>query len=99
MTARQSSNQLSNLSFALRIIRVEPRHPFIGGNLTVSCLTEVNKKDLIYHGIDLVLKSPNTAGQQDRVEVSERRLKRGRDENFRVIERFASLCFSPGETS
>ena len=76
-----------------RIIRVEPRHPFIGGNLTVSCLTEVNKKDLIYHGINLVLKSPNTAGQQDRVEVSERRLKRGRDENFRVIERF-DLIFS-----
>ena len=72
---------------------MEPRHPFIGGNLTVSCLTEVNKKDLIYHGIDLVLKSPNTAGRPDRVEVSERRLKKGRDENFRVIERFVAPLF------
>ena len=67
---------------------MEPRHPFIGGNLTVSCLTEVNTKDLIYHGIDLVMKSPGTAGQ-----VSEQTLKAGRDENFRVIERF-DLIFS-----
>ena len=72
---------------------MEPRHPFIGGNLTVSCLTEVNTKDLIYHGIDLVMKSPGTAGQPDRVQVSEQTLKAGRDENFRVIERF-DLIFS-----
>ena len=65
---------------------MEPQHPYIGGNLTVSCMTEVNTMDLIYHGIDLVMKSPDTTGQPDRVE-SKKTLKAGRDENFRVIER------------
>ena len=50
-------------------------------------MTEINKKDLIYHGIDLVMKSPNTAGTAERVEISEQTLIAGRDENFRVIER------------
>ena len=56
--------------------------------MTVTCLTEVNLKDLRDHGIDLVITSPEFSDQSDRVDISDLKFRDGRDTDYRVMERF-----------
>ena len=70
---------------------MEPQHPVVGGNLSVTCLTDVKLTDLWDHGIDLVMNSPEIINLADRVEISDKKIRKGWDANHRVIERFDFL--------
>lgn len=85
MTTTTNNNNTDN-DPSDRITRVKPYHPFIGGDLEMTCVSEVNRADLISHGVSIEMKGPATDDQ--RSEVSVMKVREGRTPNSKEIERF-----------